>query len=119
MDWLDIFGTFRAPDFFQVAAAKDFSEMVPHNTQSFLMLGVAVERYILVCHAAVARQYYKGKVRFGFYFLITLLIVLTSVLPLGEVIYYIVHYDSVRGEVNSRNPSPLEYFSNFSAKISF
>ena len=83
--------------FFEVAAAKDFSEMVPHNAQSFLMLGIALERYILVCHAALAKQHYKGYVRYGLYLAITLLILLTSVLPLAEVLYFLINF---QGPVN-------------------
>ncbi len=65
--WVQLFkwlpshlGEYHILDFFKVAASKKFSELVPHNTQSFLMLGIALERYILVCHAALAKQHYKG-----------------------------------------------------------
>ena len=56
------------------------------------MLGLALERYFLVCHAARAKQYYKGYIRFALFMLITVLIMLTCSLPVGDFIHHVKVY---------------------------
>ena len=108
---------FYLVDFYKIAAVKDFSELIPHNTQSFLMLGIAVERYILVCHAAVAKVYYTMKVRLGFYLLITLLLLLSCVLPVGELLYFLIKYEGRTYDTVGYWVSYLKYQAMFLATI--
>ena len=90
----------EARNFFQTSSAKNFSETIPHITQCFLILGLATERYMLVCHPAKAKIFYHGKFRYGFFSLITAMILLTCILPVGDLVYHLIVYSGYKSVAN-------------------
>ncbi len=80
--------------FANIHSTKDISEAAPHYTQCFLTLGIALERYLLICHAAAAYHSYNGIRRVVFYLLFTAAFLIPSMLPIGEVAYFIITHDS-------------------------
>ena len=111
-------GYFWADEFFDTTSAKTFSEMIPHNTQCLLMLGIAIERYVLVCHAAKAKQFYKGYPRFGFFSLVTLLIFLANILPMGDLIYHMIQYrNEIRYPSMVAQKNPLKNDNSCKVKL--
>ena len=56
------------------AEARLLSENFPHCIQCVLMLAMAVERFILICYPARAKQLLRPKRRKGFYVAILLLL---------------------------------------------
>ena len=79
--------------FSQLHTSRDISELLPHYTQCILMLGIALERYVLICHAATAKTYYIGYRRIGFYILVTIALLIPCSFPLAEAVYYISKQD--------------------------
>ena len=70
-------------------SARDISELVPHYAQCLLMLGISMERYLLICHAASANIYYKGFRRVSFYIIATSAFLIPAATPVIEALYYI------------------------------
>ena len=66
------------------------SELVPHYAQCFLTLGIALERYLLVCHPAWARQSFNGAKKLIFYLVFTAAALLPSGLVVTETVHFIL-----------------------------
>ena len=79
--------------FVDFVSARGILEQIPHNSQCCLMLGMAAERYLLICHAAWAKQHYRGWLRVGFYVFITTLFIIPSVLPVGDAVHMLADYE--------------------------
>ena len=62
----------------ETAVTRVMTELLPHVSQCVFMFGIAVERYILVCHPTKAKQLLTPRKRFSFCLLLTLILFLVS-----------------------------------------
>ncbi len=78
--------------------ARLFSEIVPHCIQCILLLAMAAERYILVCHPIHAVVLLNRRRRITFYTTITILIICLVVLFLNAYRTGFTYTDKKRSE---------------------
>ncbi len=94
--WFDpaVYRELKATTFFKIVefvvsdlGVRNALEFIPHVTQCLLLLGMGLERYILVCHPTKKNSWLSKPKRLVFYILLLALIGLLSAVPVIDIIF--------------------------------
>ena len=84
INWSQTFDDFMS-FFYRKTVARTAVEFIPHISQCLLLLGMSIERYILICHPTRSTDLLSIKRRLLFYGILTTTIFGLSVVPIVDI----------------------------------